>query len=690
MFDWNDEELANIIWGEAGESDDHIVPYPEATEDLRNRKEWNQEAGNKPAEQKKPEAKNDFHGRKLGSSSNLNNSEGISVAGFGANSWPDLSLSSAVKTDQCSLGTDVSKNSSEISKFSSSRNDEGKEQGDLVDYGWANIGSFDDLDRIFSNDDPIFGHVNLDNADELWSSSKNATNDPAPLSLDTQSPAGILKNRSEPEEIKADYVQHGDPSLSLSYVKIGGSASHDVQNAHPITAELGYDGGRSKPATEQQMNQDMVGKTDSMTSGLTAENVAPASTSAAKAFGQRNLPKARKKSHGKQEEQALQDFFGNWSPSSNSSRQFENPMSPSIIQSSTSSVLRQQKQLQGADSLCQNITNPYVASRVYGNLTNTYPAMPMLSQAQPGDLRHRSLLSGYEVSTGMMNPMKKSVDSGKALTMTPQEKIEKLRRRQQMQAMFAIQKQQQQLGRQVPCTNKPMAQKSPLEIQRNSCDGADREIDDLSSLPAVGPPIEQDDSNKISVAVNDYIAEDTILYRLQDIISKLDMQIRLCFRDSLFRLAHSAMQRHHASDTSSTNKRSREELEVVAREESNSQNRYGRGHDVETETNPIDRTVAHLLFHRPLEFKLESPVSANVQFESKTSNLMNLPVGCLSAEEDLKNSQPFSPQGFKNPCSLFEPQRMDQFKNSPRIDTSDNASNNGPPDVASEELEASQ
>lgn len=26
---------------------------------------------------------------------------------------------------------------------------EDKEQGDFVDYGWASIGSFDDLDRIF-------------------------------------------------------------------------------------------------------------------------------------------------------------------------------------------------------------------------------------------------------------------------------------------------------------------------------------------------------------------------------------------------------------------------------------------------------------------------------------------------------------------------------------------------------------
>ena len=26
---------------------------------------------------------------------------------------------------------------------------DGKEQGDFVEYSWANIGSFDDLDRIF-------------------------------------------------------------------------------------------------------------------------------------------------------------------------------------------------------------------------------------------------------------------------------------------------------------------------------------------------------------------------------------------------------------------------------------------------------------------------------------------------------------------------------------------------------------
>ncbi|EPS58887.1 hypothetical protein M569_15925, partial [Genlisea aurea] len=56
------------------------------------------------------------------------------------------------------------------------------EEGDFVDYGWANIGSFDDLDRIFSNNDPIFGDLAVGNADELWSSSKDIADIPLELS----------------------------------------------------------------------------------------------------------------------------------------------------------------------------------------------------------------------------------------------------------------------------------------------------------------------------------------------------------------------------------------------------------------------------------------------------------------------------------------------------------------------------
>jgi len=115
-------QLANIVWGEAGESDDHIVPYQEASEDLHVKKEWNHEASaTKLIEQKRREAKTDLHRRKLGSSSKPDVIEGQSASESGANSWPDLSLSSAAKTDQGSLGTEVSKNLGEISKFISGK-----------------------------------------------------------------------------------------------------------------------------------------------------------------------------------------------------------------------------------------------------------------------------------------------------------------------------------------------------------------------------------------------------------------------------------------------------------------------------------------------------------------------------------------------------------------------------------------
>ncbi|KAL2971894.1 hypothetical protein AAZX31_15G223600 [Glycine max] len=655
MFDWNDEELANIVWGEVGEGDDHIVPYPEASEDLNDKKEWSQEASaTKLIDQKRIEAKTDFHQGKLGSSSKLDIIEGQSASESGTNSWPDLSLSTAAKTDQGSLGAaDVSKTLEETTQLEK----DVEKQGDFVNYAWDNIGSFDDLDRIFSNDDdPIFGHVSLENSDELWSS-KDVSNSTVPILLETPNPTSALRNRSVPLEIKAEYVQQNDRSFSPRFKRIGDSLSHDIEKAPANIFNVGYDRDRIAPADKEQQD-----------------------------FGQNNQLKARKKSQGKLEGKSLKEFYGSWSPSSTTSGQFQNQLVSSVIQSSPSSILGQWNELQGPETLYQDITNTYVTSSAYGNLTNTYSSMSMLPQAQSGVLMRQPLLSRYEASLGVMNPVSKSVDLVKPLTMTPQEKIEKLRRRQQMQAMLAIQKQQQEFGHQVPSTNKSMNEKCAIEIHSQLCDGADPEIEDLRT--ALDPPTEQDDSNTMSLAIDDHFVEDTILYMLQDAISKLDVKIRLCIRDSLFRLAQSAMQRNYANDTSSTNNTSREELKVAAREESNSQNRYARIADVETKTNPIDRTVAHLLFHRPLELtgnypdKLESPISAKIQFESREANMEKFPMGCLP-DEDLKSNQQFSHQGL-------EAQPEDQFKNSRCIDTSENASNNVLADAGDQVLEALQ
>jgi hypothetical protein len=116
--------------------------------------------------------------------------------------------------------------------------------------------------------------------------------------------------------------------------------------------------------------------------------------------------------------------------------------------------------------------------------------------------------------------------------------------------------------------------------------------------------------------------------------------------------------------------------------------------EIETETNPIDRTVAHLLFHRPLELPgkhpdtPESPISSKLPCEHKAASLANFPVGYLP--ESTKSKQNFPHQGSKNSCPLAEPQHANQFKSSPCIDTSENTSNNEPADGGAMEVEASK
>lgn len=119
-------QLANIIWGEAGESDDHIVPYPEASEEKilvlfgrHNKKEWNPEASIiKPSEQNESEAKTDFHGSNLEGTSGYD-PNGLPTSGFGTEPWPDITLSDGIKAD--SMGTGHSDSRAEITKFDSSK-----------------------------------------------------------------------------------------------------------------------------------------------------------------------------------------------------------------------------------------------------------------------------------------------------------------------------------------------------------------------------------------------------------------------------------------------------------------------------------------------------------------------------------------------------------------------------------------
>jgi hypothetical protein len=118
--------------------------------------------------------------------------------------------------------------------------------------------------------------------------------------------------------------------------------------------------------------------------------------------------KGREKLEEKGELKSYQDFYGNWTSSGIPACQLKNHLAPQIMQSSPPSILSQQKQLQGSEQLQyqhQQISNPFVAPSAYGSITNPY-SMPVLSHIQSGDFKHQPLASGYEVSSGNVNPVK--------------------------------------------------------------------------------------------------------------------------------------------------------------------------------------------------------------------------------------------------------------------------------------------
>lgn len=109
------------------------------------------------------------------------------------------------------------------------------------------------------------------------------------------------------------------------------------------------------------------------------------------------------------------------------------------------------------------------------------------------------------------------------------------------------------------------------------------------------------ESSCLSSVVNDISLEATSFRQLQQVIEQLDVRTKLCIRDSLYRLAKSAEQRHHCMDANGGNGQVKG---AGSHLETGETDKYVGFLDIETDTNPIDRSIAHLLFHRPSDSSL--------------------------------------------------------------------------------------
>ncbi|CAI8617892.1 unnamed protein product [Vicia faba] len=101
------------------------------------------------------------------------------------------------------------------------------------------------------------------------------------------------------------------------------------------------------------------------------------------------------------------------------------------------------------------------------------------------------------------------------------------------------------------------------------------------------------ESSSMSSALDGISHEAASFRQLQQVLDQLDVKIKLCIRDSLYRLARSADQRHIDANASSLMGDDVEASKGVMT------HRCTGFMNMETTTNPIDRSIAHLLFHRP-------------------------------------------------------------------------------------------
>ncbi|VAH60606.1 unnamed protein product [Triticum turgidum subsp. durum] len=210
----------------------------------------------------------------------------------------------------------------------------------------------------------------------------------------------------------------------------------------------------------------------------------------------------------------------------------------------------------------------------YGYPAYPCPTIPAVSNIQAEGHQTNPKAACYQTS---VDPLKQSSSTEKpqdmpsrALMMTPQEKIEKLRLRQQQHALRAIQQQQQQF-RQEGSGRDTLVPRAYSRRKKNS--------DSLGSSGIIDENAPEQTSacrkeiHKNSGIPDDPFIEEKIYYELKDALGKLDARTRLCIRDSLLRLAHSSSQRQIAGDRTSSNKTKRDEDEVSENDASNRRKR---------------------------------------------------------------------------------------------------------------------
>ncbi|GAB2219433.1 hypothetical protein Droror1_Dr00007068 [Drosera rotundifolia] len=115
--------------------------------------------------------------------------------------------------------------------------------------------------------------------------------------------------------------------------------------------------------------------------------------------------------------------------------------------------------------------------------------------------------------------------------------------------------------------------------------GIQAELDYMQESCSVNPLFDEASQESVS------------FHNLQHVMEQLDSRTKLCIRDSLYRLARSAEQRNGSGNSNGSV--DDQDVGLLTSDGTNKCTGLMDMVHMETDTNPIDRSIAHLLFHRP-------------------------------------------------------------------------------------------
>ncbi|KAH1040293.1 hypothetical protein J1N35_042036 [Gossypium stocksii] len=445
-----------------------------------------------------------------------------------------------------------------------------KENSDLLFYGWGDIGNFEDVDRMFRSCDSTFGLGSLSNEDDMcWFSSSQVA----------EGSQGALK-----VDAKLNGLQECPTSRSAS----AGLATVDsIKKSEFLNEKITYVNMSSDNAGLAHLSFVHVPNKESESKdGLTpSEQINP----------QEKHSKQHRAS-GEQKDQHLENGgsftqYGNIKHFADA----KHPFSDSSCQLFSSLDVQRSKLNIGPDSVNYRQTNIPYMHRSYSDSLDQVSSCPTVSSAKSENNCQSSSKNESFYASNQVHSIESSHGPlFEAPAIITNEKRGKLHRQQDTQIPLNRNVKQAK-------TDTRMAFCDPVTIQKQVCqseqDEGHSEVEGIS----VGNPAELDSSNvrESSCVVSPFdevSLEATSFQQLQQVMEKLDIRTKLCIRDSLYRLARSAEQRHNCTKTKSGISDGNDGSGSSASEETN---RCTGFMDMETDTNPIDRSIAHLLFHRP-------------------------------------------------------------------------------------------